>query len=55
MDFSGNGGKFRYFYDLESVDDFDESENETSEKKPKRIMNLNQKLEWLYDLEKDIL
>lgn len=40
MDFSGNGGKFRYFYDV--VTD-------------SNGMNMNQKLEWLYKLEKDIL
>lgn len=40
MDFSGNGGKFRYFYDV--VTD-------------RNGMNMNQKLEWLYKLEKDIL
>lgn len=42
MDFSGNGGKFRYFYDM-----FISAENGR--------MNLNQKLQWLYNLEKDLL
>lgn len=42
MDFSGNGGKFRYFYDvLNAITGSD--------------VNLNQKLEWLYNLEHDVL
>ena len=42
MDFSGNGGKFRYFYDTIQLGD-------------DRIKNLNHRLEWLFKLEKDIL
>jgi hypothetical protein len=42
MDFSGNGGKFRYFYDTIKLPDGGG-------------MNLNHRLEWLFKLEKDIL
>ena len=38
LDFSGNGGKFRYFYDVQTEDG----------------MNLNQKLQFLYKLQKEI-
>lgn len=38
LDFSGNGGKFRYFYDVQIEDG----------------MNLNQKLQFLYKLQKEI-
>ena len=41
MDFSGNGGKFRYFYDTLPIDG--------------KVVNLNHRLEWLFKLEKDIL
>lgn len=40
MDFSGNGGKFRYFYDVQ-IDN--------------NGLNLNQKLELLYNLQKQIM
>lgn len=46
IDFSGNGGLFRYFYDSVHTGIFDTEGNE---------LNLNQKLEMLYNLEKQFI
>lgn len=43
MDFSGNGGKFRYFYDIIAFTD-----------KNGKQYNLNQRLQYLYELQKRI-
>lgn len=56
MDFSGNGGKFRYFYDVYVSEDFTTPHNnETSASIINALdMNLNQKLNALYELQKQI-
>lgn len=45
MDASGNGGKFRYFYDLDLISTDDE----------KVIMNMNQYIQFLYEKEKAMM
>ena len=56
MDFSGNGGKFRYFYDTYVSKDFAvKSKSGVSENVINALdMNLNQKLNALYELQKQI-
>ena len=56
MDFSGNGGKFRYFYDAYLSKDFAKliGKEISSQTLGALDMNLNQKLNALYELQKKI-
>lgn len=54
MDFSGNGGKFRYFYDTFLSTAFANSEESDTKIGNTLDMNLNQKLQSLFELQKKI-
>ena len=51
LDFSGNGGKFRYFYDVNLASDVDLASDVNPASK-NRMMNLNQLLQFEYERQK---
>lgn len=58
MDFSGNGGKFRYFYGLKYSGFYTDSQNIampgiSSVQQPNQILNLNEILEYEYNSQKE--